>query len=224
VPDSTAFGALRGCILFNSPLIALPPVPSFSYLRGSWNPPPFPHSFRILPLTRTLPSSFSSPHSSSLYVVFLSPSTTTTTTKTTMMMFPIKFSAALLFFALGVSAAPVQNSVHLAKRDVWSPKITSPTKGAVWCEGSTVSVTWDTSNPPAQVTDPSGTIFLGYELSGGSGGENLDVDHPLASGFPLSQGQVSFKVPYVKHRDSYIVVLMGDSGNGSEEFTIKKCK
>jgi hypothetical protein len=75
------------------------------------------------------------------------------------------------------------------------------------------------------------------------------ADDPLASGFALTQGQVSFKVPQVKSRKSYIVVrayhhasfffvlflprcllavldltVMGDSGNTSDEFTIKKCK
>jgi len=71
------------------------------------------------------------------------------------------------------------------------------------------------------------------------------LDNPLASGFALTQGQVSFKVPQVKSRKSYIVVrayhrasffvlllpwclldltVMGDSGNTSDEFTIKKCK
>jgi hypothetical protein len=33
----------------------------------------------------------------------------------------------------------------------------------------------DTSKPPAQVTNPEGTLLLGYQLSDGSGGENLDV-------------------------------------------------
>lgn len=33
----------------------------------------------------------------------------------------------------------------------------------------------DTSNPPSQVTNPVGTLLLGYLNPDGSGGENLDV-------------------------------------------------
>jgi len=140
------------------------------------------------------------------------------------MIFSFKLPAALLFVALGVSAAPAALSpVHLSKRDVWSPPITTPNKSTVWCIGSEVTATWDTSNAPAEITNPTGTLFLGHLNGDGSGGENLDVDHPLANGFPLSQGKVSFEVPNVKPRNNYIVVLMGDSGNASQKFKIKNC-
>ena len=33
----------------------------------------------------------------------------------------------------------------------------------------------DTSNPPAQVTNPIGTILLGHVNADGSGGENLNI-------------------------------------------------
>lgn len=140
------------------------------------------------------------------------------------MMFSFKLPAALLFFTLGVSAAPAALSpVHLSKRDVWAPPIITPNKSTVWCVGSKVTATWDTSKPPAQITDPTGTLFLGHLNSDGSGGENLDVDHPLADGFRLDKGKVSFQVPHVKSNSNYILVLMGDSGNASPKFTIKKC-
>lgn len=33
----------------------------------------------------------------------------------------------------------------------------------------------NTANPPAEVTDPTGTLLLGFINSDGSGGENLDT-------------------------------------------------
>jgi hypothetical protein len=116
-----------------------------------------------------------------------------------------------------VAVAPIP--VHLSKRDVWSPPISSPTGSTVWCIGSEVKVTWyvptydksprtdpmlakpaevvggsrslsppalnvishfalpyrDASHPPAEITDPTGTLYLGHLNSNGSGGENLDV-------------------------------------------------
>lgn len=72
---------------------------------------------------------------------------------------------------------------------------------------------------------------------------SLCLDHPLADGFRLDKGKVSFKVPQVKPNSNYIVIrafhiphlsllrrsllalraVMGDSGNASPQFTIKKC-
>jgi len=133
-----------------------------------------------------------------------------------------KSSVALLFsLAIGMSAsaAPVVLS-SLAERDVWAPKVTSPNAGTTWKIGSSQTVTWDTSNPPSQVSNPVGSLLLGYLNPDGSGGENLDVDHPLAQGFQLTDGSVTVTVPTVDEKDSYIVVLIGDSGNASDEFTI----
>jgi hypothetical protein len=100
-----------------------------------------------------------------------------------MMMF--KFPAALLFFALGVSAAPTPRSVNLSQRDVWAPPVTSPDASTVWTVGSTVTATWDTSTRPVNVTNPSGTLLLGYFLPNGEGGENLDVGQFTSSTMPL---------------------------------------
>ncbi|KAH9977576.1 hypothetical protein BJV74DRAFT_860283 [Russula compacta] len=138
------------------------------------------------------------------------------------MMF-FKPLAALFVFALsGVSAAPVQQSPvqFLSKRDVWAPRVITPNDDTVWKVGSTVTATWDISSRPAEVTNPIGTLLLGHINADGSGGENLDVDHPLAQNFTLAAGQVSFPVPSVSPGSNYIVVLIGDSGNASDEFTI----
>jgi hypothetical protein len=163
-----------------------------------------------------------------------------------MMMFPIP--AALLFFALGASAAPkaepMQVSVQqIARRDVWVPPIEEPTSQTTWYTGTQATVTWyvwtwgahkaswwrepdhlacicrDASDPPQQISNPKGTILLGFLLANGTGGENLDVgqslpagayifrrlmiyvmlvfvsEHPLAQGFDLIDGEVSFGVP-----------------------------
>ena len=56
------------------------------------------------------------------------------------MMFSFKLSAALLFFALGVSA------------DAWVPPIITLNKATVWCIGSKVTATWCVH--PIQVSDP----------------------------------------------------------------------
>ncbi|KZT27405.1 hypothetical protein NEOLEDRAFT_1026610, partial [Neolentinus lepideus HHB14362 ss-1] len=107
----------------------------------------------------------------------------------------------------------------LAARDIWDPPVTSPTGGTVWNVGETQTVTWDTSSPPSVVTSYNGQLVLGY-LDPNSPGEHLTLGIPLASGFNLTDGKVSFTVPDVPTRSSYIVVLFGDSGNASPEFTI----
>ncbi|PPR07270.1 hypothetical protein CVT26_012430 [Gymnopilus dilepis] len=51
--------------------------------------------------------------------------------------------------------------------------------------------------------------------------ENLDIAHPLATGFPLTTGSVKVVLPKnVTARDDYFVVLFGDSGNKSPKFKI----
>jgi hypothetical protein len=46
-------------------------------------------------------------------------------------------------------------------------------------------------------------------------------DHPLAEGFDIRDGHRTIRVPDVPPRNNYIVVVMGDSGNRSPEFTIE---
>lgn len=68
--------------------------------------------------------------------------------------------------------------------------------------------------------DYTGTLVLGYSKKG-SESENLDVEHPLADNFKLSDGYVDFTLPSdLQSRKTYFVVLMGDSGNKSQEFAI----
>ncbi|KAI6039332.1 hypothetical protein EDC04DRAFT_2603307 [Pisolithus marmoratus] len=121
---------------------------------------------------------------------------------------------AAFFFSVFARAAPIQ-PVELL---VFSPTITSPTDSTVWITNTKANVTWITSNIPAEKQNSTGLLLLGYNSSGS---ENLDIYHPLASQFPLSQGWVEFVVPYnLTYRTDYIVVLFGDSGNASPQFTI----
>ncbi|ETW81827.1 hypothetical protein HETIRDRAFT_247666, partial [Heterobasidion irregulare TC 32-1] len=99
---------------------------------------------------------------------------------------------------------------------VVSPPITSPTASTVWNVGDKVLVTWDTSDIP-EPKNFTGQLLLGFQENDS---ENLMLDSPLASGFQLIDGQVQITVPDVPPKSDYIVVLFGDSGNASPEFTI----
>ncbi|KAJ7928072.1 hypothetical protein B0H13DRAFT_1969213 [Mycena leptocephala] len=113
-----------------------------------------------------------------------------------------------LFFSV-ILAAPLDS------RTVFDPPITSPTAQSIWKVGEVQTVTWNATGIPAGVT---GKIMLGY-LSPDSEGEHLS--DTLASGFNLTDEKVKVTVPAVVSRTSYIVVLFGDSGNISPEFTIQ---
>lgn len=116
-----------------------------------------------------------------------------------------------------------RDSPSLDKRIVYNPHITSPTSSTVWHAGKTYTVTWDTSDLPTEAQGYKGMIKLGYLPADGSGGENLRWD--LADGFPIKDGQTQVKLPAdLEERNDYIVVVMGDSGNASQKFTIKKKK
>ncbi|KAF7967345.1 hypothetical protein HWV62_34681 [Athelia sp. TMB] len=119
-----------------------------------------------------------------------------------------------LFFALFsslslVSAAPLV----LDTRDVYSPPVTYPHSGTVWKVGERHNVTWNTSNPPKQITDKTGQIYLHH-------GDSW-FPTALASGFDILEGHHEITVPKVPAGSDYQIVLFGDSGNDSEKFTIK---
>ncbi|KNZ82074.1 hypothetical protein J132_08257 [Termitomyces sp. J132] len=63
-------------------------------------------------------------------------------------------------------------------------------------------------------------IVLGW-VEQGSLNEHLDLDHPLAKDFELSDRRATITVPNVPPKDNYIVVVFGDSGNRSPAFSIK---
>ncbi|PFH53286.1 hypothetical protein AMATHDRAFT_187885 [Amanita thiersii Skay4041] len=107
----------------------------------------------------------------------------------------------------------------LDARTVYNPRIISPGANTEWVVGSTVSVTWDTSDIPSDATNTNGKVVLGY-LQGNSENEHLCKFYTLADGFDIHQGEVHVDVPRVTPRKDYIIVLFGDSGNRSARFTI----
>ncbi|KAF9646286.1 hypothetical protein BDM02DRAFT_255343 [Thelephora ganbajun] len=118
--------------------------------------------------------------------------------------------AALLSASTIILAAPV----NLAARDVWAPKILYPTTNTVWHVGETHHVKWALDQKPVNVTNPIGTVFL-------SKNGRLDIDHPLAKGFNLTDGKVLVTIAKDTVPGSdYAVVLLGDSGNASPTFKI----
>ncbi|KAI5989053.1 hypothetical protein EDD15DRAFT_2389134 [Pisolithus albus] len=105
----------------------------------------------------------------------------------------------------------------LPARDVVAPPITSPTASTVWNVGTTQTVTWSTANLPTNITNPEGMLVLGYVANDS---ENLMLQSPLATNLSYSAGQAQITVPSVPTGNNYIVVLFGDSGNASPQFTI----
>ncbi|PPQ64359.1 hypothetical protein CVT24_008428 [Panaeolus cyanescens] len=124
----------------------------------------------------------------------------------------MKFFTAVstLLAAFAVSAA--LPAADLEVRDVFVPPITSPTAGAIWTLGQTQTVTWDTSNAPVNITNKNGVIRL---RRGG-----LTSPLILAKGFNILDGSVEVTVPLVVESTDYSIVLFGDSGNFSPQFTI----
>ncbi|KAJ7367099.1 hypothetical protein DFH08DRAFT_797936 [Mycena albidolilacea] len=129
-----------------------------------------------------------------------------------------------LLAAAAVAASPLKPQQLV----VITPHITSPDEKAYWTTGSTQTVTWNTAEIPPAFAHYNGTIMLGaitnYTNSKGEKvvSENLDWQKPLASGFPMGAGRHNIVVPDKDNGDNYIIVLLGDSGNCSPQFKIRK--
>ncbi|KAI8982931.1 hypothetical protein BD414DRAFT_443140 [Trametes punicea] len=121
----------------------------------------------------------------------------------------VAFFASLVQLVLG---APAPSAASLEKRDVFVPPVLYPHAGTVWTKGQRHNVTWDTSNAPVNITNKVGTILL----------RKGDLTTPLvlASGFDILLGRIEVTVPWVLPDSDYSVVLFGDSGNFSPQFTI----
>ncbi|EST04518.1 Ser-Thr-rich glycosyl-phosphatidyl-inositol-anchored membrane family [Kalmanozyma brasiliensis GHG001] len=116
-----------------------------------------------------------------------------------------------------------RDAPSLEKRIVYNPHITRPRAETVWTAGKTHTVKWDTSDMPPEAENYKGVIKLGYLPADGSGGENLHWT--LADGFAIKDGKTKVTLPAdLEERNDYIVVVMGDSGNASEKFTIRKAE
>ncbi|KAJ8591170.1 hypothetical protein M405DRAFT_814771, partial [Rhizopogon salebrosus TDB-379] len=116
------------------------------------------------------------------------------------------------FMLLALLSCAFSAPVSLVKRDVWVPKIICPTSTSVWTAGGTFLVTWDTSSKPSQVTNPTGKIYLRQD--------GATQSTPIESGFALTDGQVNVTIPDTTNSGLWEIVLFGDSGNWSDEFTI----
>ncbi|KAF7431220.1 hypothetical protein PC9H_006941 [Pleurotus ostreatus] len=123
----------------------------------------------------------------------------------------MKFSFALVAALASVANAAVLN-VARAAQDVFVPHIESPKLGDVLVVGDSLTVTWDTSNAPENITNTEGRVML----------RQGPVTFPfyLARGFSILKGSVTFTVPDVVPSDQYQLVLFGDSGNFSPPFSI----
>ncbi|KAI0034035.1 hypothetical protein K488DRAFT_11326, partial [Vararia minispora EC-137] len=98
-----------------------------------------------------------------------------------------------------------------APADIFSPPILSPNATTVWTVGAVETVTWDTSNAPPVISNRAGVILRRDNV-------NLAT---LASGFDLRAGSVDVTVPTgIEAATDYQIILLGDSGNLSPDFTI----
>ncbi|RXW20720.1 hypothetical protein EST38_g5138 [Candolleomyces aberdarensis] len=120
------------------------------------------------------------------------------------------FFTILAIFSTLALAAPISE-----KRDVFVPPVLEPAAGAIWQKGSTETVVWDVSNPPAQITNQIGTIYLrSVELG------IILLDQPLAENFDILIGQKEVTVPTDLPAGEYQAVVFGDSGNWGPVFNI----
>jgi hypothetical protein len=131
------------------------------------------------------------------------------------------FKAISLLFLLFAFSSLVQAIVI-------NPTITVPNANTKWRAGGTFVVKWETTynDGEKQVAIPSaqkGYIKLGYLENDDPYNEHLLWD--LASDFNLDSGAQSITLPSdLETKRTYIIVLMGDSGNASPKFTIRAAR
>ncbi|CDO72610.1 hypothetical protein BN946_scf184985.g29 [Trametes cinnabarina] len=120
-------------------------------------------------------------------------------------------SAAIGMLANIATAIPVSG---LEKRDVYTPPVTYPHAGTVWYKGQRHNVTWDTANHPVNITNKLGRIWL----------RKGDITTPVILGenFDILLGRIEVTVPWVIPDTDYSLVLFGDSGNFSPQFSIQE--
>lgn len=129
----------------------------------------------------------------------------------------------MLFTTLFTTLFVFAQSRPLAPRDVYVPPVVYPKSDTVWRVGETHTVVWDASNPPQQITNPKGRIFLrkgGYTLMNSTshrlqryhrGGSDFIDLVTLASGFDIvpeegDYGRQTIQVPDVAPGTDYAVV------------------
>ncbi|KAH9848913.1 hypothetical protein C2E23DRAFT_842087 [Lenzites betulinus] len=124
----------------------------------------------------------------------------------------MKFALAFALLASWAQLVLGAPTASLERRDVFVPPVLYPHAGTVWVKGQRHNVTWDTTNAPVNITNKIGTILL----------RQGDLTTPLilADGFDILLGRIEVTVPWVLHGSDYSLVLFGDSGNFSPQFTI----
>jgi len=128
------------------------------------------------------------------------------------MQFTTSFTSLVIALAAATTSV-LAIPLELQKRDVWDPKILYPHAGTVWKLGATHNVTWDTSDAPVNISNGA-AIYLRLDTG-------PELSPVLAKGFDLRSGRQEITVPknFTPATD-YRIVLFGDSGNWSPEFTI----
>ncbi|KAI0771084.1 hypothetical protein BD413DRAFT_434197, partial [Trametes elegans] len=121
----------------------------------------------------------------------------------------LTFLAAWAQLALGAPAL----GAGVERRDVFVPPVLYPHAGTVWNKGERHNVTWDTSHAPVNITNRRGRILLRKD--------DLTTPLVLAADFDILKGRTEVTVPWVIPGSDYSLVLFGDSGNFSPQFTIK---
>ncbi|KAF9034239.1 hypothetical protein BDZ89DRAFT_983715 [Hymenopellis radicata] len=124
----------------------------------------------------------------------------------------MNFTSLILFYVAALVSIVAAAPMRLSTRDVFVPPVLTPDAATTWTVNSTVTVTWDVSDPPAQITNKLGSIRL----------RKADRALPLvlADGFDILLGQIDVTVPWVVAGTDYSIVLFGDSGNWSPDFSI----
>ncbi|KAF7973701.1 hypothetical protein HWV62_14376 [Athelia sp. TMB] len=79
-------------------------------------------------------------------------------------------------------------ALPLDRRDVYAPHVLYPHNGTVWQMGSRHNVTWDTTSPPSEITNPNGQIYLRRD-------DTTILKTPLASNFSILAGHVEIALP-----------------------------
>ncbi|KAK0457231.1 uncharacterized protein EV420DRAFT_1621102 [Desarmillaria tabescens] len=105
---------------------------------------------------------------------------------------------------------------YYVRSNVFVPPVLYPHAGTVWTIRQHHNVAWsyrDLSNAPVNITNRYGRIVLR------KGTHDVPI-LILAEGFDILLGRVEVTVPWVIQGDDYSLILWGDSGNYSQNFTI----
>lgn len=122
------------------------------------------------------------------------------------------FSVRSLFTLTGLISLAVSTPVNV-QREVFDPPVLVPNANTVWQAGTVQTVVWNTSTLPEGISN-LGEITLRIQNNGTFGSV-------IANGFPLLAGSQAVLLPAdLETRDDYFIILFGDSGNTSPDFTI----